>query len=195
MLYRDIVISGLDRTGKSTLISNLWTYYNTSPNGCSIIRGDKMQKNIVPTEEHRYLYMNSINYAFKNMKLYRDQNIPGTRLYDRLHIDEAVYGAKYRKYKKKDISKIYDLEKDYVSEFDEESIFLIVLVDEPANLLARDDGLGFTSDITEIAEERVMFIDAFNKTNIKRSLLLNIHNYSIEEVFEIITKFVASPNY
>jgi hypothetical protein len=187
MLQKDIIITGLDRCGKSTLVANLWTHYNKMPYGCNIIRGDKMQKDIVPTDKHQHLYMNSINYAFNNMKLYRDTNTSGIRLYDRLHLDEVVYGTKYRGY---DTSDVFKLEESYVNSFDKNSVFLIVLVDEPANLVTRDDGLGFTADIAEMAKEKQLFIDAYSDSNIEQKILINIKNFTIQQVFNKVLYFV-----
>jgi thymidylate kinase len=183
-MIKDIIIEGLDRTGKTTQIQNLWTYLNSIyPDGCNIVRGDKMNK-LVPTEHHQYLYANSINMAFRNMIQSRKYNLQGIRIYDRLHLSEIVYGAKYRKYP---VDRIYNIEKQ-VADFDD--IYEIILIDEIENLVDRDDNDGFTSDPVEMENEKQEFVDAFFDSTIANKLIININGKSIDEVFHEILDFI-----
>jgi thymidylate kinase len=183
-MIKDVIIEGLDRTGKTTQIINLWTHLNNIyPDGCNIIRGDKMNE-LVVTPAHKYLYAHSINLSFRNMLNVRKYGLNGIRIYDRLHLSEIVYGQKYRKY---DTDRIYEIEKE-VSELDD--VYLILLVDEVDNLIKRDDGLGFTSNADDIKDEYEQFTNAFNDSHIKNKLIININNKNIETVFSEILTFI-----
>ena len=189
-MIKDIILEGLDRTGKGTQIRNLWTFFNDNySNGCNIIRGDKMvsDKNISLPETlmHQYLYANSINMTFQNMVHTRKTNFQGVRLYDRLHLSEIVYGSKYRKY---DTMRIYKSEMA-VEDFDD--VYLITFIDEVDNLIKRDDGLGFTSDQKEIEDEISRFKIAHNDSYIKNKKIINISGKDITTVFNEILLFLG----
>jgi thymidylate kinase len=188
-MIKDIIIEGLDRTGKGTQIQNLWTYLNHHyPTGCNIIRGDKMKtEHLSKTEDiaFRSTYANSINMTFQNMIQARANNFQGIRLYDRLHLSEVVYGQKYRKY---DCNHIYKIE-NAVANLDD--VYLITFIDDVENLYNRDDGEGFTSDPKEMKDEISRFREAHNDSSIKNKKIINISTLSIEMVFSIILNFIG----
>jgi len=110
-------------------------------------------------------------------------------IYDRSHLGESVYSPIYRNYSG---DYVFDIEKES-KDFGCKTInscALIVFVDEPENLIKRDDGLSFSVDLDKKQDEINRFIEAFNKSNIKKKILINIKDRSIEEVHEIIVKFL-----
>ena len=187
-MIKDIICEGLDRTGKGTQISNLWTYFNRdNSDGCNIIRGDKMQSTVVEdTSHHKFLYQNSITQSFRNMKMFRDNNIQGVRLYDRLHLSEVVYGSEYRGYH---TDHIFDIEQDFISGL--KDVYLLLFIDEVDNLVKRDDGLGFTSDPEQIKNEKDIFLYAYDESCIENKVVINIANKNIEQVFYEILEFLG----
>jgi hypothetical protein len=145
-----------------------------------------MQSDIIPnTSDHKYLYANSINMTFQNMVNARENNCPGIRLYDRLHLSEVVYGNKYRKY---NCDHVYKIEKN-VAKYD--NVYLLTFIDEVENLIRRDDGLGFTSEPTEIRDETLRFVGAHNDSSIKNKKIININDMSIPTVFEMVLNFIG----
>jgi len=185
-MIKDIIIEGPDRTGKSTQVANLWTYYNNhNSDGCNIIRGDKMQSSVVDdVKNHQFLYTNSITKSFRDMKIERDLNLHGVKIYDRLHLSEIVYGKKYRNYS---TEHIYKIEKGYISEY--ENVFLILLIDKVKNLVKRDDKKGLTSDPNEINAEIKDFTDAYYNSIIINKKMININGKCIKQVFNEIIEF------
>jgi len=147
-----------------------------------------MQNDIILTEDHKRLYMNSISMAFRNMRYFRDNNVPGVRIYDRLHLSEVVYGNKYRGY---NTDHIYDIESEFLEDINYDNVYLILLVDEVDNLIARDDGEGFTSDPSEINKEVKAFTNSYYDSNIIRKKMININGKDIKTVFEEILKQIG----
>jgi hypothetical protein len=107
---------------------------------------------------------------------------------DRSHLGEMVYGPIYRGYSGE---YVLDIEKKYIeipSIWD--NLFLITLYDEPENVIKRDDGLSFSTDIRIKREEIKNFINAHNKSNIKNKLLLNIKNHDADAVLNEVLTFI-----
>jgi thymidylate kinase len=194
-MIKDIILEGMDRTGKSSHAANLWTTFNSMPvnHGASIIRGDKMQSKYVhPSDQDHYrAYSNYQNHSFKRIKHCNDNNIEGVRIYDRFHLSECVYGTKYRKY---DGSYVFDIEANYIKDVPEDNIILITFIDSVDSLLSRDDGDGFTSDPKEIHKEIDLFVDAHYDSNIINKHIINISDYDcdIDKVYEHILTIVLS---
>lgn len=103
-------------------------------------------------------------------------------IFDRAHLGEAVYSPMYRNYSG---DYVFDMELMLPPEV-LEAIRLFVFVDTPENLIKRDDGLSFTTDIEKKKQEIELFIEAYKKTHIKSAYLIDISEYSIEDVTKII---------
>lgn len=107
---------------------------------------------------------------------------------DRSHLGEMVYGPIYRGYSGE---YVLDIEKKYM-EIPSiwNNLFLITLYDEPENVIKRDDGLSFSTDIRIKREEIKNFINAHGKSNIKNKLLLNIKNHNADAVLNEVLTFI-----
>ena len=161
-----ILIEGLDRLGKSTLIKNirnLYGYYE-------VIHYEKPQKLTIYEESAAdcvdtfsnemsnplFLYQEA---SFKNM--FRLIQSSAKIIFDRAHLGEMVYAPLYRKYSG-----------DYViqMELDEEihynsNVRLILLTEDfETSKHFKDDGQSF--DPAKREDEQFMFINAFNRSYI-----------------------------
>lgn len=104
---------------------------------------------------------------------------------NRGHLGEYVYG-KYRNY---DGEYVFTELETYYSH-DLQFLTLIVLIDNPENLLQREDGLSLSKNLKSKTEEIKMFTDAFNKSKIKNKILININGKTINQVHDEIINFI-----
>lgn len=168
-----IIIEGLDRCGKSTLIDNLTKHYKLP-----------------------FIKLHFYGPPFKNV----DQNIAfDVSLYtdmvkafmnfdhviaDRSHLGALVYSPLYRN---NNGYHVLDLDKQLPSD-----VILITLIDNKENLINRDDGESFTIDLDKKQKEIDLFINAHILSNIKHKLLINISKYNIEEVLQKTVNYINS---
>lgn len=155
-----IVVEGMDRCGKDTLIKGLrkliqnpriLDHHSTSP-----------PKGVDALEWSRIYYW-SILYLSRALQV-----LGWDVIANRCHIGETVYGPIYRQ---TDPEFIWEQEKDYL---DLDNTWLIVVVDNGLSLMRRDDGLSNESSITEFNQVRDAFTSSFHKSAIKNKILINI---------------------
>ena len=174
-----IIFEGLDNTGKSTQINNIMNRIEKQSFHTihySAIKGN----NIWERSVRLYTYM------FKLFNLCIRKNI--NLLVDRAHLGEFVYGPIYRKYKG---DYVFNLEKKYIKNKFLNNIYLIVLIDNPSNLIKREDNKSLHKNSTEnILYETERFIMAFDESFIKNKIIIDINNKSEEEVYNIIKNFI-----
>jgi hypothetical protein len=169
-----VIFEGLDRCGKDTQITKF-------------INNNKDK--IFHTLKYSSLpFKDSEEYSLKLYKklfellLSTDYNF----ICNRAHLGETVYAPIYRGYNSSE--EIFNYEKIYLSDIND--IFLIVFVDEAQNLFLRDDGLGLSTSIEDIEEEKLAFELAFERSSIKNKLLINIDKKSPHDVEVMINNFI-----
>lgn len=163
-----VIIEGLDRLGKSSLIEN-------------IIR----QRGF-----HNYLHYEkpkAVEYYGASLEAYqRDSFRYGFNLisnaqlwssnivFDRFHLGEYVYSPMYRGY---DGDYVFDLESECIENLvlkkAEDTIKLILLTSSDFSFIS-DDGLSFNPENKE--KEQIKFIEAFNKSAIVNKVIIDVHN-------------------
>lgn len=185
----NIIIEGLDRCGKSTLISTLQaTIYNNwiypeqkgpvidEPTTCNILHYSNIKAKKLTPDEMQLVSFNHYCNGFDLMV--QNDRVNNTHIFDRFHLGEFVYSDLYRGY---DGSYVFDIEKKYVELIDNRT-YLIVMIDEADNLIARDDGLSFTTDKEKKQWEIDRFTQAYEKSNFTKKILINISDLSIDDV-------------
>ena len=118
----------------------------------------------------------------------KDDNYESVLILDRSHLGETVYSPIYRNYSG-----------DYVYELENivecpKKVFVITLIDKTENLISREDGHSFSTNIDQKNKE----IDAFKKANSNtkfNSLLIDIDGLSPDRVFEKISNFVFNDRF
>jgi hypothetical protein len=175
-----IILEGPDAVGKSTQLLNIQPLLSDKPLHVMHYMAIKGVDGVRSYSEKMYNQMFDIlstNYYKSNFIL------------DRSHIGEVVYSPMYRDY---DGSYVYDIEKKYQGNhrfWDE--VYLITLIDEPSNLIARDDGLSFSVELDKKTCEIEAFCDAHMESRIEHKKLLNIKNKTPDEVFAEIREFLG----
>ena len=182
----NIIIEGPDAVGKSTLIKSLQSYlYNLE----KVYPTQTLYYYNLKTSKEEMLRVSHLHYAegFKTLiKSYHEDK--KHLLLDRFHLGEYVYSEKYRGY---DGSYVFDFEKQYVNVF-EDNTLLILLYDDAENLISRDDGLSLSVNIDDKNEEIQRFLTAFELTELKNKIKININNKTIEEVYNLVIKEVKT---
>lgn len=175
-----IIMEGMDRCGKSTQIKRLMRFFAGSK---------PMQwlhyssvKGLTP-EQQTNLFKSTFDHMFKLIT----QN-DAIWFLDRSHLGEKVYGKIYRPTINTDY--IWDLEKKYkISERDD--IYLIVLYDSSfKNVLERDDGDSYTTELETCKEEMKNFKAAYYGTSIRKKILIDIAGKNADEVQKVIEEFI-----
>jgi thymidylate kinase len=197
------LIDGIDRLGKSTLISriqeelgyHLVIHYDKPKVLANYLdMADCIKRAEVSETDYdesyrqlslenlaRRLYQEDANRGMFDL-LKNDTPI----IFDRTHLGELVYAPLYRKYSGE---YVYDMERDLVESrpFSMESTVRLILLTSSNTEMLQDDGLGF--DFSKKAEEQELFIQAFNKSNIVNKVIVDVHNgtggyKTYEEVFQ-----------
>jgi len=174
------LFEGLDNTGKSTQIQNLIEHYKDR-----IFH--KIHYSAVKTLSSDEAETYSKKLYTDMFKIISECNKDRNIVFDRAHLGEYVYGKIYRNY---DANWTFDLE------VDKDTTFLIVLVDEPKNVLYREDGLSLSKSdnieesIRKISYEKQRFEEAYNKSTLTNKILINIDGLDIEQVKDIIINFI-----
>lgn len=178
-----IIVEGPDNVGKTTLIMNLKNYYNDMTFHTmhySNVYQDSPEATIAYSK-HLYTQMfdimlNQTKYGFSGI------------ICDRSHLGEMVYGPIYRNY---DGEYVLDIEKKYEhihSVWD--NLLLVTLVDNPENLVKRDDGLSFTTDLAKKEIEIGNFVNAAHRSNIKHKVLINIKNHDEKKALAAVCGYI-----
>jgi thymidylate kinase len=178
-----IIIEGPDNVGKSTLIQNLKNKFNNFTLHALHYSNVKQESPAKTIEYSTKMYTEMFQNMFECSKYDKSGMI-----FDRSHLGEMVYGPIYRGYtgeyvldverKFKHIHPIWD------------NLYLITLIDQPDNLIMRDDGLSFSTDKEKKKTEINNFINAHDKSLIKNKLLINIVHSDAEKVSERVTHFI-----
>lgn len=179
-----IILEGLDNVGKTSQTEQIIKNFPDKP-------FHKLHYSSLPWGKN-----DSRKHISYSEMLYRDMfrmmvNLSGSRtnlILDRSHLGEAVYSPLYRNYSG---DYVFPIEKEY-SDFLRDSLFLIVLVNDPKTLHDREDGLSQSNNELDIQKEIDLFQSAFNKSSIKHKIFINIAGMGIAQVGKIIKEFIDS---
>lgn len=177
-----IIICGIDKTGKDTLIKNLQNKIGYYP----VIHHTKPQS-LKCYQSSRSLEQYQ-RECFSNM--FRLLKAPSVNIMmNRAHLGEFVYAHRYR-----------DYDGDYVFEYEENfniqnynDVFLILLTCSDTSIMVDD---GESHDFSMKNAEQEDFISAYNKSIIMHKMMLNIYDpktcyYKSEEaILEHVLSFL-----
>lgn len=183
-----IIVEGMDRCGKSTIVSKIQNELYERVDKPVVICH---YKNIVTKKQNIFdisknHYQAGFDFIEKN---YLDYNL----IFDRFHIGEVVYSPIYRSYSG---NYVFNYEKKCVENIGDNIIKLIVVVDSINRLLTRDDGMSLSIDFNNKLKEQINFIKAFHQSIIKQKILIDISekNYTLDEVVTLSKEFIFNEN-
>jgi len=173
MIY---IFEGPDNVGKTTQINKLKKYLEIEKSQLvHILHYSNIKGNDIFERSNHYY-----NQMFGLMKFAANNNI--NLIFDRAHGGETVYSPIYRNYSG---DYVYEIEQNYNSKITANAK-LFVFIDEPENLINREDGKSFSTEYEKKADEINRFGEFYNKSNIKNKYLININGLDIDQVWEKI---------
>ena len=159
-----LIVEGLDRCGKDTLINEFLEKYPNS----KMVHWGYPQGN-TNQEKTDYQKM-SFEFFMKEFKFLDNKNELDLLIWNRAHIGECVYGPLYRE---SEPEWIYELEKDYLLK---DNVYLVYLYGDTEFLLKNDDGESFTTDVNKKNHEAELFKAAVNKSLIKTKIKIKVND-------------------
>lgn len=175
-----LIIEGMDRCGKSTLVEQLRKQYFTDPR-ILVHHSSSPPKVDNPNEWEIQHYRKLLDTSYY-LNYAEDFNV----IYDRFHLGAIVYGKKYRNIDPEDI---YAIENIYIHPKDE--IALVLLTDWTHAIMDRDDGISLETSSSEFDETRLAFEEAFSRSIIPNKLHINIsENGGFKNTYSTVTNFL-----
>lgn len=180
---KDILIEGVDRLGKDTLITGLknrlgffQTVHYQKPEMLDCLLSDARKQlglgdDSASAEASIHALRQYQQHSFINM--FKMLSSDGKFIMNRAHLGEFVYAPRYRKY---DGSYIFELEKSFIhdrgSHFHQTT--LLVLLHTSSWDFIEDDGQSFDFDKKD--EEQMDFVRAFERSEIIHKLMLDVND-------------------
>lgn len=179
-----LIIEGMDRCGKTTLIGNLRKHYFKSPR--LIVHHSSSPPKVEHPNDWELGHYDSLFNTFQG--LVRDEEY--TIIADRFHLGAVVYGVKYRNADPKPVWALDEFWHDYFDDWDIPTA-TIVMTDYVKEIASRDDGLGLEKDLNDLENTRQAFISTFNMTSAINRLHINItDNGGFENTLPTVTTFL-----
>ena len=176
---RSIAIEGIDRLGKDTLIKGIQqklgvfqVVHYQKPELLDAYVNDA-QRNFNSTSVEGEVKTAALkNYQVESFRNMFHMLSSGARfILNRAHLGEMVYAPRYRKY---DGSYVFDLERQFKHDLGSSVLdtTLLVLLHASDTSFIKDDGLSF--DFAAKEAEQMDFIRAFERSNIKHKLMIDV---------------------
>ena len=167
-MIRSILVEGIDRVGKDTLIQQLGSSLDfhqvihfQKPCVSDFYKGQSRLKSQTPER----LYQEE---SFSQM--FRMLSLPDCKfLMNRAHLGEVVYSQRYRHY---DGSYVFDLESQFKATSDFSQSTLLVLLYTSDFDLIKDDGKSF--DFTQKQGEQADFILAWERSCMEHKIRIDV---------------------
>lgn len=182
-MLKSIIIEGIDRTGKNTLIDGIknqlgyfqTVHYQKPEILDSFMKLARHQLDLPDDSMHPKVTKAALKHyqaqSFSDMFKLLSTDV--RFIMNRAHLGEFVYAPRYRGYSG---DFIFDIEnsfkEDQTSNFHDTT--LLVLLHTSSFDFMKDDGLSF--DFSKKDEEQMDFVRAFEKSDIKHKLMLDIHD-------------------
>jgi len=172
-----------DNVGKSTLIQNIKNEFNQTSFHALHYSAVKQKTAGSVQDYSSKLYYQMFDIMYNINREYQDSGV----ICDRSHLGEMVYGPIYRDYTGE---YVLEIEENFMHDTFWDDVYLITLYDEPENLVNRDDGLSFTTDLAKKKVEIDNFKNAHKKSNIKNKMLLNIKYHNEDQAIKAVKEFI-----
>jgi len=175
-----LIIEGMDRCGKSTLVESLRKNYFVSPN--TFVHHSSSP----PKVEDKNLWELTHYTNMFTMSKFMVTNSNFDVIFDRFHLGSAVYGKKYRGM---DPTWIYRMDKIHLKDYNDAAI--ILLTDYAEAISERDDGDSLETSIDDYRETEQNFLNAYNNSSCVNRLHINItDNGGFHNTYPAVTQFL-----
>ncbi len=184
-MHKDLflIIEGADRMGKSTLITNIKNHYN------NYTLHQLHYSNVKQSTPEKTIQYSTKLYIemFELIQEISEQHKNSGVICDRSHIGEMIYGPLYRGYSGKYVLSIESLFHGFDFWND---LILITLIDKAENVIKRDDGLSFSTDLEKKKNEISKFKLAHIESTIQNKLLLDISEHNENQAIQAVVEFI-----
>jgi thymidylate kinase len=178
-----LIIEGLDRCGKSTLVGNLRKCYFTNSK-LIVHHSSAPPKGVADSNLWEVEHYSDLSKTFHDLSAKEGYDI----ICDRFHLGAMVYGMRYRGLNPHTIFKV---DRDTISKGLEDKIVLILLTDYAEEVFKRDDGCSIEAAVEEFEHSRKEFINFFNYSRIPHKLHINIsNNGGFKNTYATVEKFI-----
>ncbi len=168
-----IIVTGPDRCGKTTLVNKLNNLVESRKK--LIVHFSKPPASVIDPTEWSYNHYAECIYKF-NQLVKEDWTI----ICDRFYEGEFVYGSRYREFPK---DMFWKLEKYFINP---KVTKLIVMTDDPVNIMARDDSQSHETSVNEYYTTSDLFWDFYNTTSITHKAICRLPEVTDEFLYEFI---------
>jgi len=174
---KTLIIEGLDRTGKSTLIEGICKFYEYD--NIMVRHCGKPPKKIKLDEVYKwqmqcFIKEGKLNEYIHNTEFNEFNYYENKIIYNRYYLGEYVYGILYREYKEEFIAhRIKEFESQYINFT---NTYLITLIADPEFLMNNEDGNSFAKNLEQKSQEIELFKSIHEKSSIINKLLLRVDN-------------------
>lgn len=173
-----VIVEGLDRTGKSTLVNQIRNHLEFP----MVVHSSSPPKGQGYDWEFQY-YRRMARIMFNQ----RFTVSPMNMILDRFHFGTGVYGTKYRNYTDRQVYDLFDEVESYLPN----TTVLIMLVDDPKEIARRDDGDSIEKSVEEYAATKQSFEKAFSYSGIQKKLRIHItDNGGFVNTLPTVLKFI-----
>lgn len=178
-MISNIIIEGIDRLGKDTLIKGLQDRYGyfqvlhyVKPLLLDTYVKEITDENYISEETKRKALKFYQKKSFRMMfNLLRGYNFGIKIICNRAHLGEMVYAKRYRGY---DGDYVFDIESQFNYYDGPLENTLLVLLHTSSFAFVSDDGLSM--DVTKREEEQVDFINAFKRSIMPHKIMIDVHD-------------------
>lgn len=193
-----IIIEGIDRAGKDSVIEKLGVNknpYSVMRHFLAPIGENKDDKRLYAM--HEIAKEMSLSENNRNKEIFNQSigNFPEPFwVWNRGHLGEYVYGQLYRELTFDDVAYIWDLENLYGFDY-KNDIYLIMMYASNVDFICKnDDGNSLSSDVNMKIKEIKYFSEAYKLSNIKNKIAVNVTNENgyrdKDEIFNEISEFL-----
>jgi thymidylate kinase len=161
-----LIIEGMDRCGKSTLIANLRKHYFTNPK-LIVHHASAPPKGVADSNVWEVEHYSETADTFHHLSAKEGYDV----ICDRFHLGAIVYGMRYRGLNP---YTIYSVDAHRVAKGHEKKIALVLLTDHTYAIMAREDGNSIESSAQEYDQTREEFTRVFGYSTIPHKLHINI---------------------
>ncbi len=177
-----LIIEGLDRCGKSTLVEHLRKRYFTSPN--ILVHHSSSPPKVENQNAWELKHYSSLFQTAQDLVKFRGYDV----IFDRFHLGAAVYGKRYRNAVPHNV---YMMDKHYLHGYEDAA--LILLTDEPGAIISRDDGDSLETSKEEYETTRKAFIEAYTMSSCINKLHINItDNGGFDNTYSAVEGFLTN---
>jgi thymidylate kinase len=178
-----LIIEGMDRCGKSTLIANLRKHYFTNPK-LIVHHASSPPRGVEDSNAWEVKHYSEVVDTFHHLSSKEGYDI----ICDRFHLGAIVYGMKYRGL---DPYTIYKVDAEQVANGKEKSMAMVLLTDNVDSVMSRDDGDSIEASAAEFETTSVEFKRVFSYSSIKNKMHINItDNGGFENTLPAVVKFL-----